>query len=260
MSAHNLACEVAGAREIDTGELNMKMPTKRMINWSLLSCVAVLGSSVSWAQLKSVDHGAEVIDSHGLMWANTVGIQLGWNPGGGPGTAQAWIANLNATDYGGYNNWSLATGNFNVGPNTTSNQLGELFYTDCGNALGTQTSLSHAGKNCGALSALGTAMKVGMGLGGSSPGDILISSGTYLGPVPPFVSWSVFDTSNSSERYWDSDTIYYGVTGQADVVAVRHVTAAPELDLSFAATAVTFLLGLLAVLGGRKRTPVKLGA
>ncbi len=45
---------------------------------------------------------------NGLMWANTVGLNVGWNPNGGAGTAQGWVAGLNAEDYGGYNDWTLA--------------------------------------------------------------------------------------------------------------------------------------------------------
>jgi hypothetical protein len=148
----------------------------------LLILAAVQCSTVAAAKLKPTDHGAAAIDSSGLMWANTVGIDLGWDPAGGPGTAQAWIANLNATDYGGFNDWTLPTGDFNVAPNTTTNQLGELFYTDCGNSVGQQSALTIPGHNCRALSALRSAMQDGMGLGGLGlPGDILISSSTFLG-------------------------------------------------------------------------------
>jgi hypothetical protein len=196
----------------------------------LLTIASALCSTVSSAQLIRADHGAAAIDSHGLMWANTVGINLGWNPAGGPGTAQTWVANLNATDYGGFNDWTLATGDFNVGPNTTTNQLGELFYTDCGNTVGQQTALTIPGNNCRALSALRSAMQAGTGLCSTCgfPGAILISSGTFLGPVFNYYSWAAYDTSNSSERYWDSDTSYNGVTGEGDVLAVRFAGTKPD--------------------------------
>jgi len=199
----------------------------------LLTVFALLCTTVSQAQLKPVDHGAAAIDSNGLMWANTVGIELAWDPNGGPGTAQAWIANLNATDYGGFNDWTLPTGDFNVGPNTTTNQLGELFYTDCGNVLGQQSLLTQPGSNCRALSALRPVMQAGMACCGAQfPGDILISSGTFLGTSPPPVTscnaWAVYDSSNSSQGYWDCDTVYNGLDGVADVLAVRLAGGKPH--------------------------------
>jgi len=215
----------------------MCTPVKWMLQRSalgLLAIAAALCSTVSTAQLKSVDHGAAAVDHHGLMWANTIGVELTWNPAGGPGTAQAWIANLNATDYGGFDDWTLPTGDFLVGPNATSNQLGELFYTDCGNVLGQQTALTIPTRNCRALSVLRSAIKVGTtGFGGGRfPGAILISSGTFLGPVSNYYSWAVYDTSSSSERYWDSDTSYAGLIGVADVLAVRFAGGKTKTDVT----------------------------
>jgi len=90
---------------------------------------------------------------NGLMWANTVGLNLSWSSTGAAGSVQGWVAGLNASDYGGYNDWTLATGNGSVGANTMTNQLGELFYTDCGNSVGTSTVFNKPGKKCTALSA-----------------------------------------------------------------------------------------------------------
>jgi PEP-CTERM motif len=198
--------------------------TKNRTALGLLSTVAMLCSTVSAAQLKPADHGAAAIDNHGLMWANTVGINLAWNPAGGPDTAQGWVANLNATDYGGFNDWTLATGDFNVAPNTTTNQLGELFYTDCGNAVDQQTALTIPRSNCRALSALRPVINAGMGPtpGSGFPGAILISSSTFLGQdFPGCNDWAVYDTSNSSQRSWTCDTSFNGVVGEGDVLAVR---------------------------------------
>ncbi len=125
----------------------------------LLAVAAMMASINAQAQLKSADHGAAVTDSNGLMWANTVGTFLSWSPTSGPGSAQAWIAGLNASDYGGFNDWTLATGDGSVAANKTTNQLGELFYTDCGNSVGTASVLNKAGKNCTALSALNSVIE-----------------------------------------------------------------------------------------------------
>jgi len=199
----------------------------------LLILAALLCSTVAAAQLKPTDHGAAVIDGNGLMWANTVGTDLGWDPAGGSGTAQAWIANLNATDYGGFNDWMLPTGDFNVAPNTTTNQLGELFYTDCGNSVGQQSALTIPGSNCRKLSSLRSVMQAGLGFGGLGlPGDILISSSTFLGEdFPGCNAWAVFDTASSSERPWTCDTSYNGIVGEADVLAVRFAGTKPHKTL-----------------------------
>ena len=99
----------------------------------LLAVAAMVVSLNANAQLKSADHGSAVTDSNGLVGANTVGTSLSWSPTGDSGSAQAWVAGLNASDYGGFNDWTLATGDGSVAANKTTNQLGELFYTDCGN-------------------------------------------------------------------------------------------------------------------------------
>ena len=242
----------------------------------LLTIVAVLCSTASKAQLKPVDQGAAAIDSHGLMWANTVGIGLSWDPAGEPGTAQAWIANLNATDYGGFNDWTLPTGDFNVGPNTTTNQLGELFYTDCGNTVGQQTALTIPRNNCRPLSALRPVMNAGMGPtpGSGFPGAILISSSTFLGQdFPGCNAWAVYDTSNSSQRGWTCDTSFNGVVGEGDVLAVRLAGVKPHFASASTRELVprsvpepsTFTLLAMGTVGlvlgwwGNRRKPSRLG-
>jgi len=86
------------------------------------------------AQLTAVDNGLALEDSAGIMFANTVtgcGAGCSGSLGGPNGGGAAWVATLNAENYGGYNDWSLATGNATVAPNNTTNQLGELFGVDC---------------------------------------------------------------------------------------------------------------------------------
>ena len=113
------------------------------------------GSLNAHAQLTSVDNGAAAIDNNGLMWANTVGIDLG-------GQIRAWLlvprrpglqASTPATTAGTTTGcWRPAMAAFSA--NSITNQLGELFYTDCGNSAGTSTVLNLAGKSCTSLSAL----------------------------------------------------------------------------------------------------------
>jgi hypothetical protein len=204
------------------------------------------------AQLLSVDHGAAALDGHGLMWANVVGVNLGYYPPGGAGTGQGWVAGLNAAKYGGYNDWTFATGNGSFAPNTTTNQLGELFYGDCGNSAGIQTVMNKAGKNCTALSAVKNAVSNGTG---GFPGDALFVANSGIGvirPGYPVNFWAYF-TPGSRQGVWDSDTVYNGVVGEGYALAVRSVHA-PEIDPASEGSALTLLFGVLAVAHGRRRS------
>jgi hypothetical protein len=227
----------------------------------LLGVAAMVASMSAHAQLKSVDHGAAAIDRNGLMWANTVGIDVSWSgypnpqigPLDAPGSAQAWIAGLNATHYGGYSDWTLPTGDGSFQSNTTTNQLGELFNTDCGNSPGQFTALNNPGKKCTALSAVNTALRTDM---------IFMASSPYAGNAPTasafngnFDFW-VYQDFSSSLQLWSDDTVFspYGLgplTGIGDALAVREV-AAPEIDPTSAVSGLALLMGSLAVLRGRR--------
>jgi hypothetical protein len=211
----------------------------------LLAAVAMVGSISAHAQLKSADHGAAVTDSNGLMWANTVGTLLSWSPTGEAGSAQAWVAGLNASDYGGFNDWTLATGDGSVAANTKTNQLGELFYTDCGNSVGTPTVLTNPGKNCKALSAVKSLIDTPSIFFSASPDPALNT------PFDSFF-WA-YQTASSVQVPWTNDTVFSGgglpVVGLGDALAVR---AAPEIDPSSMATGLALLFGCLAVLRGRR--------
>jgi hypothetical protein len=113
-----------------------------------LCAVTVMMISISaHAALVSVtqDGGLMVSDSAlNVTWADTApSSPVNW-----PG-AQAWVASLNTADYGGYNNWTLATGDgtyttgfathgYGLGASTsgTANQLGYLFINELGNTPG----------------------------------------------------------------------------------------------------------------------------
>ena len=212
----------------------------------LLAVAAMVVSINAHAQLKSADHGAAVTDSNGLMWANTVGTFLSWSPTGGPGSAQAWVAGLNAGDYGGFNDWTLATGDGSVGANKTTNQLGELFYRDCGNSVGTASVLNKAGKNCRALSTLNSVI--------DTPSIFFSASADpALNSIRQFF-WA-YQTPSSVQVPWTNDTVFSGgglpVVGLGDALAVR---AAPEIDPLLAASGLALLFGCLAVLRGRRTT------
>jgi hypothetical protein len=219
-----------------------------------LAVAAMTASLSAHAQLTSVDHGAAATDSHGLMWANTVGTNLSWSPTGAAGSVQAWVAGLNASDYGGYNNWTLATGNGSVAANRTTNQLGELFYADCGNSPGTSSVLTHTGKNCTALSAVNTVINTNTN--GVTNGGIFFSSSLYGTNCcdPNNTYWWSYLTTNGNEQAWNHDSQFGFIVGLGDALAVR---AAPEIDPASAASGLTLLLGALAVLRGRRGSAAK---
>jgi hypothetical protein len=212
----------------------------------LLAIAALLGSLSAHAQLKSVNNGAAAIDNNGLMWANTVGIDLGWSTSSlYTGTAQSWVADLNASDYAGYSDWTLATGDGSLHANTMTNQLGELFYTDCGNSVGTSTALNHTGKNCAALSVLSSVI--------SAPSIFFSSSvNTAASTGSETVFWA-YKTPDSSQQGWTNDTAFNGgpfpLVGLGDALAVR---AAPEIDPASVSSGLVLLFGALAVLRGRR--------
>jgi hypothetical protein len=211
----------------------------------LVVCTALFSLHAN-AQLKSVDHGAAVTDSSGLMWANTVGIDLSWSATGQDGSAQAWVAGLNASHYGGFDDWSLATGDGSVGANQTTNQLGQLFYSDCGNSVGEASVLNKPGKNCKKFSSLKSVIESPTIIFSSSPDPALST------PFENFF-WA-YQTPSSVQVPWTSDTAFGGgggppLIGLGDALAVR---AAPEIDPSSAASALALLFGSLAVLRGWK--------
>jgi len=215
-----------------------------------IAVAALTASPGARAQLTS----SVATDSSGLMWANTVGINLGWSQS--PlytGTAQAWIAGLNASGYGGYNDWMLATGDGSVAPNTTTNQLGELFYSDCGNSVGSFTALNHVGKNCTALSAIQAVINAD-DLNKGMPLNLIVSATPYHPLDEQFGQqgfWA-YQIDNSSQRVTTTDTVVDGVVGRGDALAVREVRA-PEIDTASAASGFTLLLGGLCVLRGRRK-------
>jgi hypothetical protein len=222
-----------------------------------LVAVAAMATSLSAnAQLIS----SVVTDGNGLMWANTVGINLGWSQSPiYPDTAQGWVAGLNAGDYGGYDDWTLATGDGSFAPNTTTNQLGELFYTDCGNSVGRFTSLNNPGKSCSALSSLQGAItaddfnKTGM------PLDIIVSATPYHPLDEQFGQqgfWA-YQMDISSQRVTTTDTVIDGVVGRGDALAVRQVNHVPEIDPASTTSALTLLLGCMAVVRGRRKIVVR---
>ena len=116
----------------------------------LTALVLLAGPVVANAALISVDGGLMVNDTAlNVTWANTVGANLLWNPAGGPGTVQAWLATLNAENWGGYTDWTLPTGDGSYGPfllsSGAANQLGYLLDAELGNFCCTHSTLNASG-------------------------------------------------------------------------------------------------------------------
>jgi hypothetical protein len=218
-----------------------------------LGCICVLASITAHAQFTS----SVITDSSGLMWANTLGVRLGESVDGSPqpNTAQAWVASLNAEDYGGYSDWTLPTADIFVSPtgNSTTNQLGQLFFNDCSSSGGPVL-------NCGPFTALQVALDAQQTQ--PSPVTEILSSTIFPSPpllsgIPdPIFSYGMFLMDRNEETVATNDTSFGASSGVGDAIAVRHVTPAnaPEIDPRSLVSAMTLLLGSVAVMRGRRRT------
>lgn len=164
----------------------------------LLAATAIASSMTAHAALTSVkgsDGNLMVSDSTlNVTWADVASPNnLTWDSSGGPGSAQAWVASLNAANYGGYNNWTLPTGDgdytnescgSDCGPSTsaTDNQLDYLFVNELGNTPNSPITNTSPFQHSINLSIL---------TGGPNP---VYWSSTLFAPKPDIDAWA-FDTS-----------------------------------------------------------------
>ena len=218
----------------------------------VLGCISVLASITAHAQFTS----SVITDSSGLMWANTLGVRLDESVDGSPqpNSAQAWVAGLNAEDYGGYNDWTLPTADIFSSPtgNSTTNQLGQLFFNDCSSTGGGPVV------NCGPF----TALQVALDAQQTQPFPIVEILSSTIFPSPPLLSgipdpifsYGMYLMDRNEETVATNDTSFGADSGVGDAVAVRHVTPAnaPEIDPRSLASALTLLLGSVAVMRGRR--------
>ena len=218
--------------------------------------LSALASISAHAQVVSEDHGLVAVDRAGLMWANLVGNQVFFDSlSAAAGSGQAWINELNSTRYGGYSDWALPTGNYAVAPNATTNQLEELFYTDCGNSPGKPTVMSR----CGALSNVNHAIVANLTGTQLGAGNTMFMSRTLLDPFPCTAlvassggcGYAAYSTAFSNITYWTNDSSNRGLVGLVDALAVRHAVQAPELDAGTASAALVLLVGGMLVMRAR---------
>jgi hypothetical protein len=83
-----------------------------------------------------------------------------------------------------------------------------------------------------------------------TPDHALDVSGAF-GPPFIFGYWD-YSVLTSTQGEFNGDTVYDGLVGIGDALAVRDVNQAPEVSPSSAASGLTLLLGGLAVLRGRR--------
>lgn len=152
--------------------------TKQLQSWlgstlciSNLKSTAAVGTmlalmaSIANAQLTAVTHdGVALINDSSLnvTWVADASLSgpLTWSSSAAPGSAQAWVASLNARDYAGFNDWKLPTGDgvyttnprvigdfvqqgWGLSTDPVKNQLGWLLFNELGNQY--QHRLSNAG-------------------------------------------------------------------------------------------------------------------
>jgi hypothetical protein len=119
--------------------------------------LVMLGSSVASrradAALTAYEvHGEKIVSDSTLnvTWADVASpTDLTWSAAGNPGSAQAWVAALNARGFGGFHDWALPSGDggfttgggsggYGNGASTsgTRNQLGFLWINELGNTPG----------------------------------------------------------------------------------------------------------------------------
>ncbi len=153
--------------------MNTKGKHKTLIG--LVAVTVMMSSMSAHAALTAVTQDGNLMVSDSTLnvtWADTSSGRISYS------AAQAWVAGLNTEDYGGYNNWTLATGD------------------------GTYTQL---GGNCAALGFTSN----GQGCG-SSTSTTLNQQGylfiNELGNTPgsPATNLSPFTTLSTDELYWSS--------------------------------------------------------
>ena len=172
--------------------------------------VLVLSFASAHAQLTAVTrNGDRMVNDAGLnvTWADVESpTLLIWSPTGAAGSAQAWVASLNAANggrgYGGYNDWRLATGDGSApfSPANPANELGSLFYTELGNPL------SERAKNLEPFAAL-------------SNGRSYWSSSRFA-PSPDIYAWG-FNTGNG-RQFRDLFAKYAAIAVRSGQVSHTH--------------------------------------
>ena len=210
------------------------MMMKRII-LGLLTPVAMLCSTISLAQLKHVEHVAAAIERDELMCLNMSGE---------PARCQAWFASLKASDFSDHNDRAPPTEDFSVGPSTrTAFRPGDEF--TCVNMSDEPAacqvwfpSLNFSDYNERAL----------------PTGDLSAAPSTKTA-IRAGTSGSPSGTAKSSGRYAAVYKAHHGLVRHGDELPVRHVStvAAPELDSTFATSAVALVAGCVAVLRARRR-------
>ena len=150
--------------------------------------VLALSFASAHAQLTALTREGDRLVSDAALnvtWADVESpTLLIFSPTGAPGSAQAWVASLNAAHggrgYGGYTDWRLPTGDGSAqcSPVNPANELGSLFYTELGNPP------SERAKNLGPFAALSSARSYW--------------SSSRFAPSPELYAWG-FNTGNGRQ-------------------------------------------------------------
>jgi hypothetical protein len=207
---------------------------KRII-LGLVTPVAMLCSTISWAQLKHVDHVTAAIERDEFMCLNMSGE---------PARCQTWFASLKASDFSDHNDRAPPTEDSSVGPSTrTAFRPVDEF---------TCVNRSDEPVTCQvwlpSLNFSDYSERV------RPTGDFSVAASTKAA-IRAGTSGSPNGTAKSSERYAAVYEAHHGLVRRGDELPVRHVStvAAPELDSTFATSAVALVAGCVAILRVRRR-------
>jgi len=198
------------------------------VSLGLVALALQWGPLVANAALISADGGLVVDDPDAnLMWSSNVAGVLA-----SPSAAQTWISGLNASDYGGYNDWRLPTtvdsypASAGTNPDQSSSEMAHLFYGELGQISGSQITAVHSAD-----------YSLFSGLS-----DNVFWSGTVYSANPAY-QWA-FDPNNGSQYYVPANG------GASAALAVRSLNPVP---LPASAWLLLSGLGGLGFAGWRRR-------
>lgn len=98
---------------------------------------AIITSGAAQASLINRGNGLIYDTDLNITWTNPAQLAQTWD------VAQQWISQLNISNYMGFSNWRLPTGDSCLGYNCTGSEMGHLFFNELGGEGHADISLHH---------------------------------------------------------------------------------------------------------------------